>query len=100
MITDIISSPSQQDVQVHITNWNSLLGGMKTVFLHFHLGVVDEILQRVYTGIIVLEFSIVGHYPCSRIMRADHTADINRLDVGEVRKDPCARCTGGLQATQ
>lgn len=25
-----------------------------------------------------------------------HTADISSLDVGEVSKDPCASCTGGL----
>lgn len=29
-------------------------------------------------------------------MWVHHTADINSLDVGEVSKDPCASCTGGL----
>lgn len=74
------------------------LEGYKQI-LHFHLGVVDEIFQRVSTGIIIFELSIVGDYSRGWIIRAHDTTDINCLNVGEVSKDPRASCTGGLEAT-
>lgn len=67
--------------------------------LHFHPGVVDEILQRVCTGVMIAELRVVGDYSCSGILGAHHTADVNRLDVGKVREDPRAGCAGGLKAT-
>lgn len=73
---------------------------MRSGSLHFHLGVVDEILQQVDAGVVILEFSVICDYSCGRILGAHHTADVNGLDVGEVPKDPCAGHAGGLKVTQ
>lgn len=73
---------------------------MRSSSLHFHLGVVDEILQRVGAGVVIAELSVICDYSCGRIVGAHHTADVHRLDVGEVSKDPCAGCAGGLKVTQ
>ena len=67
--------------------------------LHIHPGVVDEILQRVSTGVEVFELSIVGDRARGWIMRVHRTTDVDRLDVGEVRENPNAVCTGGLRQT-
>lgn len=73
---------------------------MRSSSLHFHLGVVDEILQRVDAGVVVAELSVVGDYSCGGVVGAHHTADVHRLDVGEVSKDPCSGSAGGLTAAQ
>lgn len=64
--------------------------------LHIHLCVVDEILQRISTRIVILELCIVGDCPNGGIEGSDHPADVDRLDVGEVGEYPCPRCTCGL----
>lgn len=69
---------------------------MRSSSLHFHLGVVDEILQRVDAGVVVAELSVVGDYSCGGVVGAHHTADVHRLDVREVSEDPCSGCAGGL----
>lgn len=74
-------------------------GDVQAEILHVHLGVVDEILQRVSTGIIVFELGVVGDDASSRIIGVHQTTDVHHLDVGEVSKDPGAGCTGGLEAT-
>lgn len=67
--------------------------------LHVHLGVVDEILQRVRARVEILQLGVVGDGADGGIEGSDHPADIDRLDVGEVREDPCSWSTGGLQKT-
>lgn len=64
--------------------------------LHIHLGVVDEILQRISTRIVILELCIVGDCPNGGIEGSDHPADVDRLDVGEIGEYPRPRCTCGL----
>lgn len=36
--------------------------------LHFHLGVVDQILQRVRAGIVIVEFSVICDYSCRGVV--------------------------------
>lgn len=62
------------------------------------MGVVDKILQRVGTRVIIFELGIIGDYPCSWIIGVHQTADVNRLDVGEVSKDPRASGAAGLES--
>lgn len=78
---------------------NSKILKTQAEVLHVHLGVVDEIFQRVSTGVIIFELSVIGDYPSSWIIGAYHTTHIDRLDVGEVSKHPCAGRAGGLKAT-
>lgn len=65
--------------------------------LHVDLGVVDEILQRVSTRVVVLELCVVGDGANGGVMGVDHPADVDQLDVGEVREYSCPWSTGGLR---
>lgn len=47
----------------------------------------------------IIEFGVVCDYSRSGIVGAHHAADVNRLDVGEISKDPCAGCAGRLKVT-
>lgn len=65
--------------------------------LHVHLGVVDEVLQRVSARVEVLQLCVVGDCADSGVEGSDHPADVDRLDVGEVGEDSSSRSTGGLR---
>lgn len=64
--------------------------------LHIHLGVVDEVLQRISTRIVILQLCVVGDCPDGGVKRSDYPAHIDRLDVGEVREYSRPWCTCGL----
>ena len=67
------------------------------VHLHVHLGVVDEILQRISTRVVILELGVVGDGPDGWVQGSHHPADIHRLDVGEVGEDSRPRGSCGLR---
>lgn len=65
--------------------------------LHVHLGVVDEVLQRVGARVEVLQLGVVGDGADSGVEGSHHPADVDRLDVGEVGEDSSSRSAGGLR---
>ena len=56
----------------------------KVMILNIDSGGVDQVLQRVGTGVVILEFSIVRDSSCGGVIRSDYTTDVNSLNVGEV----------------
>lgn len=66
-------------------------------YLHVDLGVVDEILQGVSTRVVVLELCVVGDGADGGVVGPDHPADVDGLDVGEVREYSRPWCAGGLR---
>lgn len=59
--------------------------------------IVDQVLERICTGVKVTQLGVVGHCSYCGVERSDHPTDVHRLDVGEVREDAGPGSAGGLQ---
>ena len=60
-----------------------------TSYSHVYLCVVDEVLQGVGTGVVVLELGVVGDGSDGGVEGLDYATHVDILGVGIVGKDPC-----------
>ena len=66
-------------------------------YSHVYLCVVDQVLQGVGTGVVVLELWVVGDGSNGGVEGLDNAAHVDILGVGKVWEDPCPGRVGGLK---
>lgn len=68
--------------------------------LHINLCIVDQVFEWICTRVKIFQLSIVSHGSHCGVERPDHAADVNRLDIREVRECTGAWGAGGLKTQQ
>ena len=68
-----------------------------TYYSHVYLCVVDQVLQRVGTGVVVLELGVVGDGSDGGVEGLDDAAHVDILGVGKVGEYPRPGRVGGLK---